>query len=205
MDSHSDSPSRSVPAKCASCAGPLETPLFCGQCGRLYPTDDANHFELFGLAPGYDLDAALLRRRYLNLVRAIHPDRFPAAAAEVARLSERVSAQVNRAFQTLRDPVLRAEYLLEMFGGRPSAEDRQVPVEVLSDALALRERIERARADDDGAALDRLRGQVRRRCEESLAAVAALARRLPGDQELRRALRAALNTLRYYQRLCEPL
>jgi len=205
MASNANTSRGTVPAKCVSCDRSMDSPLFCAHCRTLYPADDVSHFELFGLEPSYDLDPEVIRRTYLNLARAIHPDRFPRAAEEVERLSERVSARVNRAFQTLSDPVLRAEYLLEMLGGKSATQDKNVPAEVLSRTLMLREEIEEAKASDDQESIGRLRAQVGKLCEQTLAAVAELARRLPGDEKCRQALRAKLNSMKYYQKLLEQL
>ena len=117
----------------------------------------------------------------------------------------RVSAQLNQAFHVLLDPVQRAEYLLEMSGGKAAADDKQVPQQILMDTLELREEIEEAKAAGDQAGLHRMREQIQRRFDETLEGVAALARKLPGDEGLRRNLRNELNAIRYLRKLLEQL
>ncbi|MFQ5806694.1 MAG: Fe-S protein assembly co-chaperone HscB [Phycisphaerae bacterium] len=196
---------RTVPIKCVACERPLDSPLFCNSCRRLYPADGLSFFELLGLHPGYDVVVTEVRRRYFELLREIHPDRMGAGNAEVQRLSMRVSAQINQAFQVLLDPVLRAEYLLELVGGKSAADDKQVPQEVLVDSLTLREEIDEAKTANDQAALDGLRQQVQGRFKTTLEEVASLARRLPGSAETRQRLRGKLNAIRYYRRILEQL
>lgn len=73
-----------------------------------------NHFELFGLPVGYALDPELLAERFRALQSAVHPDRFASASDQERRLSMQASTRVNEAFQTLKDPLKRALYLLTL-------------------------------------------------------------------------------------------
>ncbi len=205
MPKDRDVPRRTVPAKCVACERPLDSPLFCSSCRRLYPAEGLSFFELFGLPAGYEVDAAEVRRRYFELARDIHPDRIGSGAGETQGLSMRVAAQLNEAYRVLLDPVLRAEYLLELAGGPSAADDKQVPQEVLMDTLMLREEIEEAKAAGDQAALDRLGPDVQSRFDATLEEVAALARALPGSAETGAALRGKLNAIRYYRKLLEQL
>ncbi len=176
----------------------MNTPLVCDGCHRLYPADGLNHFELFGLAPTFDLDVALLRQRYLHVSRGTHPDHQASGDPQTAL---HLSAQINEAFRVLNDPQLRADYLLELSGGPSAAADKAVPPEVLSATLRLREEIADAKAAGDAAALERCRAEVEHRAAQALEQAAVDARRLPGTAADRARLRATLNALKYYQRL----
>jgi len=182
----------------------MDSPLFCEGCGRLYPAEGYNYFDLFGLPPRYDLDTATLRQKYLETSRAIHPDHH-GQRPEAALMSLRASARLNEAYRVLADPMLRAEYLLELFGGSSAAQDRSVGPDVLTQTLALREELEEARQMQLETRLADLRCQIETLCEQTESAVQELARRLPGDETLRRQLRQQLNALRYYQKLRENL
>lgn len=179
----------------------MDSPLFCARCRTLHEASGADYFELLGLPRGYDLDAAALRQRYLALSREIHPDRFSDGDAAAAAI--RASARVNEALRVLSDPILRAEYLLELSGGPSAAADKSVPEELLNWALLIREEMDDARAAGDAAVLAALREQVQSRRRAALDEAASAARRLPGDEALRRCLRSALNALRYFDRLLE--
>lgn len=189
--------------RCTRCDRPMDSPVFCAACVCLYPADGMDYFEIFGLPRAFDLDAAALRSAYLGLARSVHPDKIAAASPEAARMSMRLSAQLNEAFETLRDPIRRADYLLERCGGDTAVQDKTVPQDVLSETLMLREEIEEARAAGDESALAALKARVRERYDAGSARVAELARGLPGDEPLRSALRQALNAHRYYQRMLE--
>jgi molecular chaperone HscB len=205
MSADVDKARPAVPVKCTACQQTLDTPLFCNSCRRLYPADGLNYFELLGLSPTYDIEPEQVREKYFEVVREIHPDRLAADGAHTQHLSMRVSAQLNQAFHVLLDPVQRAEYLLEMSGGKAAADDKQVPQQVLMDTLELREEIEEAKAAGDQAALHRMREQTQQRFDETLQGVSQLCRQLPGDDALRQRLRNELNAIRYFRKLLEQL
>lgn len=190
------------PIRCAACAAVVDTPLFCEQCGAAAPSDGVDHFRLLGLEPGFDVDDEKLRRGYFELSRRLHPDRVAAGRDPAALL--RAAARVNEAYQALRDPLRRAEYLLALHGGASSLEDREVPQDVLSESLLLREEIQETPAADE-AGRAALQAQVDAGFERWRERVSDATRRLPGDAETRRDLRRALNAIRYYQRMREQL
>ncbi|MGH8688299.1 MAG: Fe-S protein assembly co-chaperone HscB [Burkholderiales bacterium] len=117
-----------------------------------------NHFELFGLAPAFALDAAALELAYRDIQSRIHPDRFAQAGEAERRASVQWTAQVNEAYRVLKSPVQRAKYLLEMSGVDVGFEtNTQMPSEFLLRQLELRESLAEAK---DAAALDRLLDDV---------------------------------------------
>lgn len=65
-------------------------------------------FALFGLEQKFLLDEAALHQRYLALQREFHPDR--SAENKIKMLQK--SADINKAYQLLKNPVSRAEHLL---------------------------------------------------------------------------------------------
>lgn len=100
-----------------------------------------NYFELFGLEPRYDLDVISLASRYRELQQAVHPDRFAAASEQDRRLSVQSAAHVNEAFQTLKRPLSRARYLLEL-RGIADAQAAQLDEAFLLEQMNLREQLE---------------------------------------------------------------
>lgn len=112
-----------------------------------------NHFELLGLPVAFELDPALLAERYHDLQRVLHPDRFAAAGERERRLSVEASARINDAHQTLRDPLARARYLLELLTGEHSggAVGSADPA-FLMEQMELRETLAGARDRADPAA-----------------------------------------------------
>ncbi len=121
-----------------------------------------NFFELFGLPARFDIDSADLASRYRELQRRFHPDRFAAAPESERRLSMQMTAQINGAYQTLRDPVARARYLLGLQGIDTNEEtDTRMDPAFLMEQMELREELDALRDRADRAApLAALRDRV---------------------------------------------
>ena len=75
-----------------------------------------DYFSLFSLPRSFDVDKSALRARYRELQGESHPDRL-AAASEAEKLAAvQLSSRLNDAFATLKEPLSRAAYLLELAG-----------------------------------------------------------------------------------------
>ena len=132
-----------------------------------------NHFELFGLEPGYALEPERLERAYREIQARIHPDRFAHAGDAERRASMQWTTRVNEAYRTLKSPVERARYLLELNGVDVALEtNTAMPPDFLARQLELREALELAEARKDLEALERLRGGLRLEQRELTAALA---------------------------------
>jgi len=122
-----------------------------------------NYFQLFSLPERYHLERAELDARYRDLQRRVHPDRFASAGAQERRASMQQAAHINQAFETLKDPLRRGRYLLELRGA-PAEEQQgshQDP-EFLMQQIELREALAEVRGQPDPlAALDRLSRDIR--------------------------------------------
>ncbi len=70
-----------------------------------------DYFTLFGLPASYTLSLEQLAVRYQDLQRQYHPDKFTSAPAAEQLAAVQHSATINQAWQTLRHPLTRAEYL----------------------------------------------------------------------------------------------
>ena len=160
-----------------------------------------NHFELFGLPARFRIDAADLDRAYRELQRNVHPDRYAGAADHEKRLALQASARVNEAYRTLKDPVARAEYLLQLAGVDATAEtDTRLPVDFLVRQLERREGADEARAAHDERALAAIVDDVRGEAAELLGDVE---RTLDGDD--REAARMRVRELRFLAKLGDDL
>jgi molecular chaperone HscB len=108
-----------------------------------------NYFEIFGLGRRLGIDGDALQRRFYELSRRTHPD-FHAAAppAEQARALE-VSARLNAAYRTLRDPIARIDYLIRLEEGRETKEGAVVkpsaPPELLEEMFEIQEALAEAK------------------------------------------------------------
>ncbi|OGA12682.1 MAG: Fe-S protein assembly co-chaperone HscB [Betaproteobacteria bacterium RIFCSPHIGHO2_12_FULL_69_13] len=132
-----------------------------------------NHFELFGLAPAFALEAEGLERAYREIQSRVHPDRFARAGDAERRASLQWTTRVNEAYRTLRNPVQRAKHILELHGVDVAFEtNTAMPAEFLMQQMELRERLEEASGRRDPKGLESLRAGLRaekRVLEESIA------------------------------------
>lgn len=108
-----------------------------------------NYFELFGLAPGFELDLDNIAARYRDLQRAVHPDKFANASEQERRLSVQQAALINEAYQTLKSPLARARYLLEMKGITLDDTDTAMDPMFLMEQMELRESLAAIRSQSD--------------------------------------------------------
>src|SRR5580698_3729696 len=106
------------------------------------------YYEALGLEPKLALDPADLQKRFFDRSREWHPDRFSRGTAEQRQRSLDMTALINDAYRTLREPVTRAEYFLKQNGLELSKE---APPELLEEVFELNMALEEMREGDDSA------------------------------------------------------
>ena len=120
-----------------------------------------NHFELLGLPMKFALDASRLERGYRELQTRVHPDRFAASTEAERRVAMQWAARANEAYRTLRDPLARARYLLQLKGFDTGEESNtSMPADFLMQQMEWREAAAEARAERDARSLGRLREEL---------------------------------------------
>lgn len=80
------------------------------------PDFTQDNFSLFGLAPAFVLDGEALDKAYRDLQAEFHPDKFAHAGETEQRQAVQWSTRINEAYQTLKSPFARADYLLGLHG-----------------------------------------------------------------------------------------
>ena len=76
----------------------------------------SSYYQLFGLPRSFEIDAAQLDSRYRGLQRVVHPDRYASASDQERRLAMQQATRINEGYRTLKDPLRRGRYLLELDG-----------------------------------------------------------------------------------------
>lgn len=150
-----------------------------------------------------------LESRFLAWSRELHPDYFQGRSSEEQQLSLDLSAKLNDAYATLKDPFRRAEYILGLMSGPTASEQRQMPEDFLERVLELRMEIEDAKESggETLAALERQLLDERRVAMERVAkafevVAAASADSRPG---MLAGIRAELNSIKYLDGLLRDL
>jgi molecular chaperone HscB len=121
-----------------------------------------DHFERFGMPRSFDVDLGMLDSRYRELQRSVHPDRFASASEDERRLSMQRATTINEGYQTLKDPLKRGRYLLELSGYDLEGEPHTTrDTAFLMEQMALREALDEVRGSSDPfAALESIMDRI---------------------------------------------
>jgi molecular chaperone HscB len=120
-----------------------------------------DYFEFFRLPRKLTLDVVALEKQFYTMSRKLHPDRFASRplAEQEAALAQ--SSLLNDAYRTLKDPILRTQYLLKLEGveleeqskaateaARASGVEKKqvVPPELLEEVFELNMQLQEMRA-----------------------------------------------------------
>ncbi|WP_079433531.1 Fe-S protein assembly co-chaperone HscB [Zoogloea sp. LCSB751] len=147
-------------------------------------------FELFGLEPRFAVDLDRLEQAYLEMQGRVHPDRFAHLSDAEKRLSMQWATRANEAFRTLKSPLARGQYLLELKGVDPAFEtNTAMSAEFLMEQMEWREALQEAREAADEDVLDDLSRRIRRDTK-------ALVEQLEAEFDTAGDLEAAADTVR---------
>lgn len=132
-----------------------------------------NHFELFGLPSQFQLDGSLLSSQFRELQKRFHPDNFATGSERDRLMAVQKAAQINDAYQVLKNPISRAEYILAEQGVEIRGEQQtmQDPM-FLMEQMELREELEEiADKSDPESALFDFDSKVSKMYKQHLASV----------------------------------
>ena len=120
-----------------------------------------NFFTLLQLPEAFVIDLETLHQNYQSIQKDIHPDRFVTFDDEAKLESIKKTAQVNDAYQTLKSPIRRAEYLLQLKGINIHDEKyTAVPQDFLMQQMEWREELETHKLDK--VALEKLAQDIQK-------------------------------------------
>ena len=134
-------------------------------------THITDYFGVFNLPRKLNLDPASLERDFYRLSRELHPDRFARASKAEQETALEKSSQLNDAYRTLKDPITRTQYLLELEGvkleeqsaaattaARTSGEEKKqvVPPELLEEVFELNMQLQELKMGRDPETIENL-------------------------------------------------
>ena len=163
---------------CWSC-GSMRAAHFCESCGKVQPPVPVDYFSFFGLPRKLNLDVAALERDFYDLSRRLHPDLNARAGSREQEWSLEQSSLLNDAYRTLKDPIMRTQYLLRLEGveleeqsksateqARATGETKKqiVPPDLLEEVFELNLQLEELRmnkkmGEDDPALIEEISRQ----------------------------------------------
>ncbi|POP42494.1 co-chaperone HscB [Superficieibacter electus] len=126
-----------------------------------------DYFTLFGLPARYPVDIQALSARFQDLQRQFHPDKFASGTSAEQLAAVQKSATINQAWQTLRHPLMRAEYLLSLHGFDLASEQHTVrDTAFLMEQLELREALDEIEQAKDETRLADFMKRVKQMIDE---------------------------------------
>jgi molecular chaperone HscB len=194
---------------CRTCGGGAPVDVhFCPSCTKILTLGrQGDYFSFLGLPRKLNLDSGLIEQQFRALSRQFHPDYYYNATPTERRASLERSSYLNDAYRTLKQPVSRIAYLLEVEGVLKSSDHeaaKKVPASLLEEVFALNEELDEVRDLRAGGApevqwrarLDAAAAPIERKRAEHEAQLRDLSERwdvLPeSDQAARAAVLGAL-------------
>jgi len=149
---------------CWHCQSEVHGEYFCDQCVKVQPlSKELDYFTCLGLPRLLNIDTAALEAKFYELSRVFHPDFFQNKTVSEQAISLRNSALLNTAYRTLKDPIRRAEYLVQLEAGSAKDIRTSPPAQLFEEILALQEDLEEFRSaspDRDPTGLQQLRARL---------------------------------------------
>jgi molecular chaperone HscB len=167
------------------------------------------YYQILGLAPRYRVELSELEERYHAQSKLFHPDRHVKADGPTRVKNALATSELNQAYRVLKDPVKRAEYLLELQGVKVAAEGpgaAKVAPAFLMEMMEQRETLAEARAEGNhekvselAAAMHKLRDAAMGELDDGFAKIER------GDRSQLAGLTDWLVRLRYYRRFLDEI
>ena len=149
---------------CWHCQSEITGEYFCEQCVKVQPlSKEMDYFTCLGLPRLLTIDAERLEAKFYELSRAFHPDFYQQTTQTEQAISLKNSAWLNTAYRMLKDPIRRAEYLLQLEAGSAKDIRTSPPADLFEEILALQEDLEAFRsvsAEQDSGTIERLRAKL---------------------------------------------
>lgn len=125
---------------CWHCQSEVTGEYFCDRCVKVQPlSKESDYFTCFGLPRLLTIDTQALETKFYELSRTFHPDFFQRKTDAEQAISLENSAFLNTAYRTLKDPVRRAEYLVQLEAGSAKDIRTSPPADLFEEILELQE------------------------------------------------------------------
>lgn len=122
---------------------------------------EQDYFELLGMPQQFDIDDNKLQEQLRELQKQFHPDNYAGQEPELTQQALLASSQVNQAYTTLKDPLNRAIYLLQLYGVIVDlVHDTKFSPQFLMAQIELREEIAEAEQDSNIEKLEEIERKI---------------------------------------------
>ena len=157
-----------------------------------------NYFELFDLKTSFFVDDDALKKAYQTQVTRFHPDNFATKSQAEKLQALQNTSLVNSAYTTLKTPLNRASYLLNLEDVNPFDEkDTNMDTNFLVSQIELREQLEVIKEQQDNLALDDFIERVQDFIKDNVASISEAFTQSRDLQEIKTLVRE----LKFYEQL----
>ena len=100
-----------------------------------------NYFELYGLPVSFHPDIETIKKKFYELSRRFHPDRYAQAGAEAIDEALKMSAMINEGYKILKNEDGTMNYVLKMHNMIEDEEKYSLPAAFLMEMMELNEAV----------------------------------------------------------------
>jgi len=137
---------------CWHCQSEVSGEYFCERCVKVQPVSkEADYFTCLGFPRRLTINLQELEAKFYELSRAFHPDFYQNKSDTEQAISLGNAATLNTAYRTLRDPIQRAEYLLDLEAGAVKEIRTSPPADLFEEILELQDTLEEYRTSDQSS------------------------------------------------------
>jgi len=119
-----------------------------------------NYFELYNLPISFQIDNALVKKKFYELSKRYHPDFYVNESDEKQAEILELSTLNNKAYQVLSDPLKRIEYVLSLNSMLVDGDKYVLPQDFLMDMMDVNEALMEMEFDHDELKLAELSAQI---------------------------------------------
>ncbi|XP_065054297.1 iron-sulfur cluster co-chaperone protein HscB-like [Rhopilema esculentum] len=161
---------RSANRTCWNCNREIGTEIFfCDLCKKIQPPlTELSFFQIFRSPEIYGANVRDLTIQYRELQGMIHPDKFGSSLEEERQYSAEQSSLINKAYNTLIDPLTRAVYLLSLNGVEIGEENTVGDTEFLMEVMETNEKLSEVKTSKDLDDIRKINNDAIDSCIENL-------------------------------------
>lgn len=132
-----------------------------------------NYFELYDMPVSFTPDAAAVKKKYYELSRRYHPDRYTMAEAEERATALRMAALNNDAYKVLNSADATMAYILKLNGLLEEEEKYNLPPSFLMEMMELNEAVSEYEMEPDNESMRQQAIQMMQNQQRAWAAAAS--------------------------------
>jgi molecular chaperone HscB len=155
-----------------------------------------NFFQLLQIPQNFEINETVLEQHYRLLQQKAHPDNYIHADSITRAQAQQMAGQINEAYHILKNPLLRAKYLLLLQGIQFDVLENKAPAAFLMQQMQWQEALEEAETSTETEQVLREVQAEKQRLEQQL-------KQLFAEQSFSNQLIETLQMLKYIEKAFE--